>query len=815
LATLLAAVLMLATGVPTGSAVSAVSTDPAAVRLVGPTARRLILVTGTDAEGERVDLTRSARFRTLDPGIATVDAAGVVWPVSDGGTTVIVEAAGATRTVAVRVEGSKRARAFNFENDIVPVLSKLGCNASGCHGKAEGQNGFKLSVFGFDPAADHTALTRESRGRRVFPAAPEQSLVLTKMTGAIPHGGGVRTTRDSEDYRTLRDWIAAGTPFGAPDDARVVALRVEPRERRLAMKGRQQLRVTAVYSDGREEDVTGHARFQSNNDALAAVDADGLVTAGEAPGDVAIMAAYMGAVDVFQALIPRPGGLAGSVPTSTSESENPLDALVLAKLKKLNIEPSGVCTDAEYLRRVYLDVIGTLPTPEEARRFLADPRPDRRARLVEELLARPEYADYWALMWSDLLRVDREKLGHKRAFAYYRWLRGRVASNAPLDRLARALVTAEGPLDQVGPANFFKVVAQPGEAAGALAQVFLGVRIACAECHHHPYDRWGQDDYYGMQAFFTPLAVKPGPRGEAVFAQGQAVAKNPRSGQAVRPRSLGEPTEVSPGDTVTDPRIALADWLVAPANRYFARNLANRFWAHFLGRGLVEPVDDVRDTNPPSNPELLDALARTLVDSRFDAQALIRAITGTAAYQRSTQPTAANADDEQNYSRARLRRVEAEVLLDMVCQVTGVPEKFAGVPAGVRAIQLWDSKVAHDFLSLFGRPVRVTACTCERNAEPGVGQVLHLLNAPALHAKLTHEAGNLAHLVRRLPDDAALTDEIYLTCYSRFPTAEERAVALRHLGQGQARERNPERRREAAEDLAWSLMNTLEFLFNH
>jgi hypothetical protein len=811
-AILAAAIVMCASAVETGQAVARVSTDPAEVRLVGPSARRLVLVTGTTSEGATVDLTRSARFRVLDPAVATVDALGMVRAVGDGRTAVEVEAGGELRTVGVQVEGSAQVRPFNFENDIVPVLSKLGCNASGCHGKAEGQNGFKLSVFGFDPAADHVALTKESRGRRVFPAAPEQSLVLLKMSGALPHGGGVRATPGSEDYQMIRDWIAAGTPFGNPSDPRVVAIRVEPRERRMAMKESQQLRVTAVYSDGREADVTGHAKFQSNNDALAGVDADGLVTAGEAPGDVAIMAAYMGAVDVFRALVPRPGGRveAGqSIAAAPSSSSSPIDALVLDKLRKLNIEPSGPCTDAAYLRRVYLDVIGMLPTPEEARRFLADGRADRRARLVDELLGRPEYADYWALKWSDLLRVDREKLGHKRAFGYYRWLRGQVAANAPLDRFARAVVTAEGPLDEVGPASFFKVVSQPGEAAGSLAQVFLGVRIACAECHHHPYDRWGQDDYYGMQAFFTPLAVKPGPRGDAVLAVGEAVAKNPRSGLPVRPRPLGEGGEAVPGPAGSDPRTALADWLASAANPYFARNLANRYWAHFLGRGLVEPVDDFRDTNPPSNPELLDALARILVESGFDAQALIRAITASATYQRSTEPNATNSGDEQNDSRARLRRLDAEVLLDMVCQVTGVPEKFAGVPAGVRAVQLWDSKVAHDFLRLFGRPVRITACECERNAEPGVGQVLHLLNAPSLQAKLSHEAGALARMAGRLPDDSALAEEIYLAFYSRMPSVDERAVAVRHLARDRAR------RREAAEDLAWSLMNSLEFLFNH
>ena len=797
---------MLATsGLP--GANSGVAVNPPELRLEGPSARQMILVEGSNAEGDPVDLTRSARYQTLNPAIATIDSVGVVRAVADGETSIVVEANHETKTIPVRVAGSKHVRAFNFQNDVIPILSKLGCNASGCHGKAEGQNGFKLSVFGFDAEADYIALTRESRGRRIFPAAPERSLILLKMAGDVPHGGGVKAKHDSEDYRSLRDWIAAGMPVGSASDPKVASIRVEPRERRLAMKGSQQLRVTARYTDGRKVDVTAHAKFQSNNDAVSKVDADGLVSMSEAAGDVAIMAAYLGQVDVFRAIVPKPALDPSATASNTEEPVNPIDLAVVRKLRKLNIRPSGICTDAEYLRRLYLDVIGTLPTPDEARRFLSDTRPDRRARLVDELLKRPEYADFWALKWADLLRVDREKLGHKRAFGFYRWIRDRVADNSPLDAFARGVITAEGPLDEVGPANYFKVVAKPGEAASSLTQVFLGMRIACAECHHHPYDRWAQDDYYSMSAYFSPLGMKSGPRGESLMAEGEAVARQPRSGQALKPRPLGA-AEVAP-TAGSDARLELANWLTSPSNPFFARNFANRYWAHFLGRGLVEPVDDVRDTNPPSNPELLDALATILVNSRYDPHALIRAIAGSETYQRSTTPNSTNIDDEQNDSRARLRRVGAEVLLDMISQTTGVPEKFDGVPAGARALQLWDSKVPHYFLKLFGRPERVSACECERTVEPAVGQVLHLLNAPALNAKLTHDAGTIARLVQRMPDDGSLADELYLSFYSRFPNGEERRSAIRHLSRDSAH------RRESAEDLAWSLMNSLEFMFNH
>jgi hypothetical protein len=781
-----------------------VTADPIAVTLTGPTACYSLLITGRTADGRLIDLTRTASYRVLDAEVATVSGAGVVRPVADGKTTVSVEAGGKTLSVAVTVRGAKAPRTFNFENDVLPVLSRFGCNSSGCHGKAEGQNGFKLSVFGFDPAADHAALTKESRGRRVFPAAPEQSLLLRKMSGQVPHGGGMRVPAGSVDYETVRGWIAAGTPFGSPDDPKVTDIRVEPRERVLPQKGRQQLRVVARYSDGREADVTAHARFQSNNEGLAVVSVGGLVTAGEVPGEAAVMAGFMNAVDVFRVVVPRTEEIKDY---PVVPENNFIDHHVFAKLRKLNIVPSDLADDAEFLRRVYLDVIGTLPTAPEARRFLEDKRPDRRALLVDELLQRPEFADYWALQWADLLRVDRAALGQKRAYAYYKWVRDSLAADKPLDQFARELVTAEGPLAEVGPANFYKVMAKPGETASTLAQVFLGVRIACAECHHHPFDRWSQTDYYGMQAFFVGVGVKATLRGEAVADEGKGATKNPRTGADVFAHPLGEamPSAAPTGDR----RERLARWLTHPENPWFARNLANRVWAHFLGRGLIDPVDDVRATNPATHPELLDALARDVVEHKFDLKALIRTITASRTYQLSSKPNATNERDEQNYSRARFKRIGAEVLLDMVCQTTGVNERFSGMPPGTRAVQLWDSKVPHYFLKVFGRPERISACECERNHEPSVAQVLHLLNAPEIHAKLSHEGGYVAKLVKRAASDEALVEELYLTFYSRPPLEKERLAALEYLREAK------ERRREAAEDLAWSLLNSLEFMFNH
>jgi len=435
--------------------VSAITADPATVSLNGPKAVYTLLIHGKTTDGRLIDLTHAAHYRALDPKIATVNDSGVIRGVADGSTTVEVEAAGQKAGIAVTVKGSGEARRFNFENDVIPLFGRFGCNSSGCHGKAEGQNGFKLSVFGFDPAADYTALVKEGRGRRVFPAAPDASLLLGKMSGGVPHGGGVRIPRNSSEYETIREWIAAGLPFGNPDDPKVTAVRVEPSERQLAMRGTQQLRVIARYSDGREADVTAHARYQSNNDGLASVSATGLVSAGEVPGEAAVMASYMNAVDVFRAVVPRAEAIAK---WPDLPENNFLDGLVYKKLRKLNVLPSEMCDDADFLRRASLDVIGTLPTPDEARRFLADKRPDRRARLVDQLLERSEYADYWALKWADLLRIERQALGHKRAYGYYKWVREGLAQNKPYDRFVREIVTAEGPLGEVGPANFYKAV---------------------------------------------------------------------------------------------------------------------------------------------------------------------------------------------------------------------------------------------------------------------------------------------------------------------------------------------------------------------
>ncbi|MBI3876399.1 MAG: DUF1549 domain-containing protein [Verrucomicrobia bacterium] len=709
----------------------------------------------------------------------------------------------ATASLAAEKNPALPAREFNFESDIEPLLSRYNCNSSGCHGKAEGQNGFKLSVFGFDAKADHNALVREGRGRRISPAAPDTSLLLLKAAGIIPHGGGPRIFEGTEEFQLLRDWIAAGAPFGRSDAPKVVRVELTPHERVLSMGAKQPLRVLATYSDGTKKDVTRLALFHSNNEGLVKVDERGVVTAGHIPGQAAIMARFIGEVDVFQALVPRAEALKEF---AAPPQFNFIDSLVDAQLKKLNILPSGLADDAEFLRRVYLDVIGMLPTPAEARKFLADSRADKRARLVDELIERPEFADYWALKLADLLRVDRLKLTHREAYAYFKWIRDSLAANVPFDRIVRELLTAEGPLDDAPAGYFYKVAAKPGDMANSLSQTFLGVRIACAECHHHPYDRWTQGDYQGMTTFFAQVNVKKGAQGEALVAEGSPQAKHPRTGELIQPYALG--TRMPEKSPEGDRRRVLADWFTSSDNQWFARNLANRLVAHFFGRGLVEPVDDVRATNPASNPELLDALARDVQGASFDLRKIIRTLTASRTYQLSSKPNETNERDEQNYSRALFKRLPAEVLFDAVCQTTGVPEKFDGVSPGFRAVQLWDSQVQHYFLKLFGRPARTSACECERNAEASIAQVLHLLNSPEIQEKLAHESGTVATLVKSVSSDPALVDELYLTWFSRLPTDAEKVTALKFL-------KDSPLRRQGAEDLAWSLQNSLEFIFNH
>jgi hypothetical protein len=692
----------------------------------------------------------------------------------------------------------------DFLHDVAPILSRFGCNGSACHGKAEGQNGFKLSVFGNDPHSDFEALVLQDRGRRVMPAAPENSLLLTKSASLVPHAGGPRLRVGSQEYGILRDWVAQGALYEDKERPVWTSLRLEPAAAVLGFSGSQPLKVYARSSDGAEQDVTWLAIFHSNNPALAEVDEQGAVTTGSLVGQAAVMARFEGQIAIHQVTVPRPGS-----PNAFEEppGATDIDLLVHKNLRKMNLRPSEPVDDAAFLRRVSIDLIGRIPSLQEARAFLEDPAPGKRARAVERLLGRPEYADLWALKWSDVLRVDRRTLGHASAFAYYRWIHQSMETNTPLDVFARGLLDAEGPLTQNAAGYFFKVTKKPGEMAATASQALLGIRITCAECHQHPYDRWTQSDYHGMRAFFEQVRFKKTGTEESLLADGTPKVTHPRTKEVLYAHPLGTPM---PGtDPSGDRREVLAQWLTAPDNPWFAQNMANRIWSHFLGRGLVEPVDDVRASNPPSNPELLTLLARILTEAKFDQKALIRAIVASQTYQRSATPNATNEGDELNFSRALFRRLPAEVLLDAICDVTGVPEKFPGVPLGQRAVQLWDSEQQSYFLKLFGRPMRTTACVCERSASAGISQALHFMNSNNLQAKLAHAEGSLPRWIAQPGGAGALVESAYLACFSRPPSAQERSSALAYLAA------RPGHFQEAAEDLVWSLLNTLEFVFNH
>jgi hypothetical protein len=693
----------------------------------------------------------------------------------------------------------------DYANDVAPIMSRHGCNTSACHGKAEGQNGFKLSIFGSDPEADHASLTIDSRGRRIFLPSPESSLLLLKATGELPHEGGGRIEAGSPDWRTLRDWVAAGAPYEDKARPALVDLRLEPARRVVAYGESIPLRAIARLADGSERDVTTLAVFHANDAGLADVTEEGIATIGKAPGLTAVLARYQGRIAVFQAVIPRPGVVAAPEPTPPVLNE--IDRLIDANLLQLNIQSAPLADDATYLRRVFLDIVGRLPRPEEARSFLADAAADKRAAIVDELLETPEYADFWALRWSDLLRVDRERLGMKDARDYYEWIRGAMAANRPLDDFARDLLLAEGPLSEQPAGHFYRVAKQSGETAASVSQVFMGVRIACAECHQHPWDRWTQRDYHGMRAFFEQVKPKTYGNAMALVVEGSPQITHPRTKAPIHPHPLGTtmPETAPEGDR----RVELAEWLTAAGNPWFSRNLANRYWAHFLGRGLVEPVDDLRATNPPSHPELLDLLARHLVENGHDAKVLIRFITASRTYQLSSTPNGSNAGDTKNFSRALFKRLPAEVLLDAVSDVTGVPEKFTGIPGNLRAVQLWDSQAQHYFLKLFGRPARITSCECERATGASIGQALHLMNSPALQEKLSHEGGTAARFAATSAPDETVVETLYLAAFSRQPTAEEHSEALQYLGSRSSQ------RRQAIEDLIWSLINSQEFIFNH
>jgi hypothetical protein len=796
--------------------------DPPQITLARPLASQRLVVTGRYSDGSERDLTSQAHFRLPKPNIARLEAKNTLVAVHDGTADLIAQVGKRTSRAALHVFNSHRPSPVSFSNDLAPIFTKIGCNQGSCHGQQNGQGGFKLSLRGWDPAADVEQIVKADKGRRIDAKEPEKSLLLLKPTMQVAHGGGPRLRKGSPEYNLLLRWIQEG--LNGPDERspRLARIVVTPGERVLTQPGQSQhLLVTARFTDGTTRDVTALARYQSQNDAVAGVDEQGLVTARQC-GESAIMVSYGGDVKAANILVPYPvledrstaGRPAKTAPTKAAVTPpSYIDSLVARKLALLRLQTSGRSTDSEFLRRSYLDVIATLPTPEETRAFLSDRAPKKRSKLIDRLLERPEYIDFRTLKLADLLRVNSQYLSEEGADVYARWIHDRVQKNVAYDQFVRELLTGRGSNFHSGPANYFRVATDPQELAETTAQSFLGVRIQCAKCHNHPFERWKQQDYYGLAAFFARVGRKGGPEfGEdQVFVRRDGEVENPRTKKAVAAKFLDN-TEPKL-DEDADRREVLANGITSRENPDFARVAVNRIWAEYFGKGIVDAVDDFRVSNPPSNGPLLDALARDFVAHNFDVKYITRVILNSDTYQRSSEILPGNARDTRYFARAYPRRLPAETLMDAIGAVTGKPDRFGAYPAGWRAIQVRDSRINAYFLEVFGRPKREVLCACERSMQPNLAQSLHLINSSSLNAKIAADDGRLALLLKQyaiLPTpyaDRRILEELYLETLCRYPTKEETQKLLAYLAKSKDR-------RKGFEDALWALINAEEFLFS-
>ena len=711
---------------------------------------------------------------------------------------------------------------LNFVNDVVPVLTKYGCNSGGCHGRGSGQNGFKLSLFGFDPPADYAALVEEGLGRRISPTALDESLMLLKATGKVPHGGGVRFDENSDAYKLLRRWIADGTPWITEKDPTLIGIQVQPEEQLMSAGGNQQLKVTARYSDNSTRDVTAICEYFSGQPSRLTVSFGGLAHSTGEQGDAIAMVRYMGIVAVARLTVPYASTPASSAASPASfEPKNYVDRLAIEKWHKLGLAPSPAADDAVFLRRAYLDAVGTLPTPQEVREFLADTSPDKRDKLVDRLLERPEYAIYWAQQWGDILRNKQISGDHKaNSLKFAEWLRTAFAQNMPFDKFARELIAVSGKIEDHPQLDWYRQLNSNENRVEDTSQVFLGMRVACAHCHNHPFERISQNDYWQFAAYFAKVdAMTYGPV-KTVGLKDDGSISNPRTGQAMTPKAFGGPGHAYVKGE--DPRQKLVDWMVAKENPFFSRAICNRLWAHYMKRGLVEAVDDMRATNPPTNPALLDALADDLREHHFDLKALTKNIMKSRLYGVSAEPIAANAADSQNYARHYPQRLAPHVLLDAIDMAAGTTTKFSEFPEAKRAIQIPNESQQNDFLDIFGRSKRDTPCVCETRIEPNLSQVLYMMFAPEIEQAVASPEGIVAKLYKDKKVTTDIVNELYLRSVSRPPTPAELkdAVALLDAPPSDAaKAKQPaeiaKTKQQAAEDLLWTLLNSKEFLFNH
>lgn len=801
---------------------------PAEFRLHGPHSTQRLLLHHWEAEGaSSVVDPSSVQWQVSDPNIVVIEDS-IAKPLANGSTTVTATVNGVTASAIVSVSGledAESSQAWSFRHDVLPVLSKLGCNAGACHGALAGKGGFRLSLRGYDPLTDHHTITRQARGRRIELADPARSLLLTKPTGALPHKGGVRLDVDSLEYRILSEWIAQGAPGPQESDPVVTHIEIHPPRMTLAPSEQAEVFVWAYFSDGVIRDVTRWSKFTSTDETVARVnDNAGLEVLGS--GEGAITAWYSSQIALGRITVPYPNVIDPTVYANV-EKVNFIDVLVTEQLQRLSLPPSPPASDSEFLRRVYLDTIGRLPNLEETRAFLSDTAPDKRAQVIEQLLERPEFVDYWAYKWSDMFLVNGTRLRPNAVKSFYQWIHDNVEQNTPWDQFARQLVTARGSSTQNGATNFYALHQDPEAMTENLCQAFMGLSIGCAKCHNHPLEKWTNDQYYAMANLFARVRAK-GWGGDSRNGDGERTLYVVEEGDLIQPlRGRPQPPTPLDGtplefDDPQDRREVLADWLTSAENPYFSRAIANRVWANFFGVGLIESVDDLRVSNPASNEVLLDAAAQYLIAHDYNLKALMREILLSSTYQRSSQNVAGNEADQRHYSRYIPRRLMAEVLLDAISDVTAVPTSFTQIefpgadfagtdfyPAGTRALQLYDSAVQSYFLKAFGRNTRDITCECERSNEPSMVQVLHLANGTTINEKLAAENSRVSQWLAENKSDDEILENAFLLCLARFPTDEERATLLPMLAEGE------DERRIRIEDLFWSLMTTREFLFNH
>ncbi len=802
----LAALALASSVVAAEAPIAKLEISPPEVKLAGARDRQSIVVQATFADGITRDVTAEAQNTPTNPALARREG-NVYWPAADGRGELVVAYGGLEARAPIAVERAATDDPISFRLDVMPAFMRAGCNTGSCHGAARGKDGFRLSLFGFDPAGDYIRLTREQVGRRLNLAVPAESTLLEKATGAVPHTGGKKIEPGSELYTTLHRWIEAGV---ADDDVAklptVVGVELYPNGGVLDGKGAtQQLTARAMYSDGTDRDVTGLAVFLTNNETSAAVTPDGLVTAGER-GEAFVMARF-GTFTVGTQFLVLPKGLQFEYPQETEA--NYVDTLVAAKLKKLRIAPSGLCDDQTFVRRIYLDVVGLLPTVAEQDQFLNSTEPDKRAKLIDELIERKEFSEIWVSKWAELLQVrsnPNANVSYKAMYLYYNWLVEKLSKNTPMDEMVKELLGASGGTFKAPATNFYQGTTDQLLLTENVAQVFMGMRIQCAQCHNHPFDRWTQDDYYGFVAFFAQIGRKQAEdyRETIVFNSGGGETAHPVGGRVMPPKFLGDEAPQTAGK---DRRVVLAEWLASPKNPWFASSFANRAWAHFFGVGIVDPVDDFRVSNPPSNPELLDELGRRFTESKYDLKGLVREICNSRTYQRSTERNPTNETDEKNFAHANLRRIKAENLLDVISQVTDTKDKFQGLPLGARAVQLADGGSSTYFLTTFGRATRETVCSCEVKMEPTLSQALHLLNGDTVNGKI-QQGGVVAKLLESGRPPVELIAELYRRCLCRPPTPEELERLSPLVAEGSDKSKG-------LLDIYWALLNSREFLFNH